>query len=245
MARRLKPAPAPAPPAHTVDLNQVVAYNIRAARELRGWTQEDLAGQLEPFLGTRLTQASVSAIERAWDGDRRREFDAQELLVFALVFDLPILWFLLPPPGDHRLMTSTTRPVDELYRHLLGQPHQLGPVLARLRQIGVEDPSAAEITVEKITGAPARSREWSYTERRKELLLAMLDQHADRLDHVADEMGAFFDHLRQVGIRGFVAEKTNDDDFARPSRTRRHQAPPTGASRDDPTTRRNPASDTR
>src|SRR5206468_8135419 len=128
----------------------------------------------------------VSAIERAWDGDRRREFDAHELLVFALVFELPIIWFLLPPAGDHRLMRGTARPIDELYMYLLGEPRQLEPVYQRLRDIGVTDPTEAEEIVEKVTGAPARSREWSYKERRKELLLALLDQHADRLDAAVD-----------------------------------------------------------
>ena len=90
----------PGPADGEIDLNQVVAYNVREARELRGWTQQDLSLRLEPYLGQRLTQAGVSAMERAWDGERKREFDAHELLVFALVFDLPIIWFLLPPPGD-------------------------------------------------------------------------------------------------------------------------------------------------
>lgn len=58
----------------------------------------------------------MAAIERAWDGDRRREFDAHELLIFAMVFDLPMIWFLLPPKGDHRLMRGTTRQVDEMRR---------------------------------------------------------------------------------------------------------------------------------
>ncbi len=212
MPRRSKPAPPPPP--DDVDLNQVVAYNIRAARELRGWTQEDLADRLEPYLGQRLTQASVSAIERAWDGERRREFDAQELLTYALVFDLPIIWFLLPPPGDHRLMRNTTRPIDELYAHLLGRPDQLEPVYDRLRQLGITDPTNAEETVEKITGAPSTSRQWSYKERRKELLLALLDQHGDTFDTAIDDLGRVIDHLRHVGIRGFLAENTNDDDFA-------------------------------
>ena len=186
---RRRPQPAPPPPAADVDLNQVVAYNVRAARELRGWTQEEVSQRLEPYLGQRLTQAGISAIERAWDGDRRREFDAHELLIFSMVFDLPILWFLLPPPDDHRLMAQTTRPVDELYMYLLGRPEQLEPVYARLREIGVTDPTAAEQTVEKITGQPAGSRQWSYRERRKELLLALLDQHADDLDNAIDELG--------------------------------------------------------
>ena len=176
-----------------------------------------------------MTQASISGIERAWDGDRRREFDAHELLIFGMVFDLPMIWFLLPPPGDHRLMANTTRPVDELYMHVLGRPQQLEPVYARLREIGVTDPTEAERTVERITGVPARSREWSYRDRRKALLLALLDQHGDRLDKAADELGQFFDHLRQVGIRGFLAEHTNADDYARA----RPQEPANRASRAD------------
>jgi transcriptional regulator with XRE-family HTH domain len=215
---RRRPQPTPPPPPPDVDLNQVVAYNVRAARELRGWTQEEVSERLEPYLGQRLTQAGISAIERAWDGDRRREFDAQEILEFAMVFDLPMLWFLLPPPGDHRLMTNTNRPVDELYMHLLGRPEQLEPLYARLREIGVTDPTAAERTVENITGQPARSRQWSYGERRKELLLALLDQHADDLDNAIDQLADQLDHLRQIGIRGFIAEHTNDDDYAEPQR---------------------------
>ncbi len=212
MARR-RQAPPPAPPPE-VDLNQVVAYNFRAARELRGWTQEHVADRLEPYLGQRLTQAAVSAIERAWDGDRRREFDAHELLTFAMVFNLPIIWFLLPPPRDHRLMRATTRQVDELYTWILGRPDQLEPVYDRLRDIGVTDPTAVEATVERITGAPSSARQWNYRERRKEILLALLDNHADRLDRAADELGALFDHLRQIGIRGLIAEKSNDSDYA-------------------------------
>ncbi|MGB5167973.1 MAG: helix-turn-helix transcriptional regulator [Acidimicrobiia bacterium] len=204
------------PPPEDIDLNQVVAYNIREARHLRGWTQEELADRLEPYLGQRLTQAGVSSIERAWDSDRRREFDAHELLIFAMVFDLPMLWFLLPPPGDHRLMRSTTRPVDELYVWLLGRPGQLEPVYERLRQLGVTDPTAAEEAVEKITGIPATARQWNYQDRRKELLLALLDQHADSLDGAVEELARVIDHLRQVGIRGFIAEHTNDEDFTYP-----------------------------
>lgn len=199
-----------------IDLNQVVAYNIRAARELRGWTQEEFADRLEPYLGTRLTQASVSAIERAWDGERRREFDAHELLVFAMVFDLPVLWFLLPPAGDHRTMRSTTRQVDELYAWLLGRPDQLEPLYQRLREYGIAEPTSAEEAVEKITGTPSDARQWSYQQRRKELLLALLDQHADDLDGAVEELGRWVDKLRQIGIRGFIAENTRDADFTRP-----------------------------
>lgn len=222
---------APPPPEDDgVDLNQVVSYNLRAARELRGWTQEDLADRLAPLLGSRPTQAGISALERAWDGDRRREFDAQDLVVFARAFDLPILWFLLPPPGDHRLIRSIGAPLDQLYALLLGRPDQLDPLYERLRQLGVAEPTSAEAAVEHITGVASDSRQWSYRQRRKDLLLALLDDHADDLDRAADEIGAFFDHLRTVGIRGYVAEHANDDDFARRSERRPADEPTSGDS---------------
>ena len=190
-----------------VDLNQVVAYNVREARELRGWTQDDFAARLEPYMGQRLTQAGVSSIERAWDGERKREFDAHELLIFSLVFDLPIIWFLLPPPGDDRLMRTTTRPVNELYAHLLGMPHQLDALYDKLRRLGVADPDDTAPALRRLTG-DTNPRRWGYRQQREALLLALEDQHADDFDTAVEELGAIFDHLRQVGMRGFIAEKT-------------------------------------
>jgi transcriptional regulator with XRE-family HTH domain len=202
------------------DLNEVVAYNFRAARELRGWTQEETAEALEPVLGQRLPQASISAIERAYEGDRRREFDAHEILAFALAFDLPLIWFFLPPPNDHRTLRQTTNIVSELYGIVFGQERQLGPVYDRLRQLGIDEPSEAARTVETLTGQPSPARQASYRERRKQLLLALLDQYTDDVDRAADEIGTFFDHLRQVGVRGLVAERLNDADYVQRSQPR-------------------------
>ena len=198
------------------DLNEIVAYNFRAARELRGWTQDETAQALEGLLGQRLPQASISAIERAYEGDRRREFDAHEILAFALAFDLPLVWFFLPPPRDHRGLHHTTNIVSELYGLVFGKEDQLGPVYDRLRQLGIDDPTEAARTVEILTGQPSRARQSSYRERRKQMLLALLDQYTDRVDKAAEEIGAFFDHLRHVGVRGFVAENLNDPDYQDP-----------------------------
>jgi len=82
-----------------------------------------------------------------------------------------------------------------------------------LRELGITDPTTTEDTVEKITGEPSTTRQWSYKERRKELLLALLDDHGDTFDTAIDDLGRVIDHLRHVGIRGFLAENTNDDDF--------------------------------
>lgn len=46
------------------------------------------------------------------------------------------------------------------------------------------------------------------------MLLTLVDWEAGRLDRAADEFGAFFDHLRRVGIRGFVAENVHPDPIA-------------------------------
>jgi hypothetical protein len=77
--------------------NQIVAHNISKARLLRAWTQDQAAEACAPYLGTRLSPASWSALERSVDGGRIREITADELVGFARAFDLPIGFFLTPP----------------------------------------------------------------------------------------------------------------------------------------------------
>jgi len=78
--------------------NQLAGWNLRRARKLRGWTQEQAAEQLEPFLGERWSVAVFSAAERSIDGTRVRQFTADDLHAFARGFELPITFFLAPPP---------------------------------------------------------------------------------------------------------------------------------------------------
>ena len=215
------PGPDPDRRPGQADLNEIVAYNFRAARELRGWTQDETAQALEGLLGPRLPQASISAIERAYEGDRRREFDAQEILAFALAFDLPLVWFFLPPPGDHRNLHHTTNIVSELYGIVFGQERQLGPVYDRLRQLGIDGPTEVDRTIESLTGKRSRAGQTSYKQRRKEMLLALLDQYTDDVDRAAEEIGSFFDHLRQVGVRGLVAEHLNDAEYQNSTKPKR------------------------
>jgi transcriptional regulator with XRE-family HTH domain len=212
-----------------VNLNEIVAYNFRRARELRGLTQDEAADRLAPFLGVRLKQAAISGIEGAYGGAKRREFDAQELLAFACGFDLPLLWFFIPPPEDHRNLQGTGDRVNELYLLAMGRNDQLEYLRDRYAELGHVEPDESDLVLERVYGAPTERTLADYPTRRKELLLAMLDSRADRLDQAADEMGKFFDHLRQVGIRGYVAEKANDSEYmlrpvkkaaARPKRDR-------------------------
>jgi hypothetical protein len=88
--------------------NQVVAYNVAKARALRGWTQEHAATALAPFLGTRLSAASFSALERsAWNTKRIKVFSADDLVALARGFDLPMFFFLVPPPPADGILLST------------------------------------------------------------------------------------------------------------------------------------------
>jgi len=91
MPRRRKPS------SHLWTANQIVAFNVAKARLLRGWTQEEAAKAIAPYLGTLLSGASFSAIERSVDAGRPREFNADELLAFARGFRVPIPWFFTPP----------------------------------------------------------------------------------------------------------------------------------------------------
>lgn len=79
--------------------NQVVSYRLREARLRRGWTQQEAADHLAPYLGVQWSTASFSAAERVRDGVRGREFCADELVAFARAFELPLPTFLIPPPG--------------------------------------------------------------------------------------------------------------------------------------------------
>ena len=81
--------------------NQIVAYNVAKTRELRGWTQEQAAEALAPYLGAKLSGPSFSALERsAWSVDRVKQFSADDLLALSRGFDLPIGFFFTPPPPE-------------------------------------------------------------------------------------------------------------------------------------------------
>ena len=216
MPRRQRAASGTGPNSAGVDLNQVVAYNLRAARELRGWTQEEVADRVAPILGHRPTATTISVLERSWEGGRRRLFNVQDIAAYAAAFDLPILWFLLPPPGDRREISGLGRPLAELYLLVLGRDYQLGPVFDRIREVGYRDPTPVDEAFERISGEPSPARQQSYRERRSKLLHAALEKYADRLDEFTKEYLAFFQRLDQLGIRGMIAVSTDDPDLLKP-----------------------------
>ena len=97
--RRKPETTTPPPPPPTLTTHQIVAYNFARARAAAGWTQVETSDRLEPYLGYKLNQAGVSAIEKTYDSERRRNIDTADVVAFSRCFRRPIGWFFLPPPG--------------------------------------------------------------------------------------------------------------------------------------------------
>jgi transcriptional regulator with XRE-family HTH domain len=81
----------------TWSASQVVAHNLTRARELRGLTQTEVAERLSRFTGAKWSQATVAQAEGSVGGQRLRQFTANELVALARCFDLPVLYFFMPP----------------------------------------------------------------------------------------------------------------------------------------------------
>jgi transcriptional regulator with XRE-family HTH domain len=103
-----KPKAKPDPKAWTP--SQVVAHNLTRARELRRFTQTEVAERLSRFTGTRWTQATVAQAEGSVASERVRQFTANELVALARTFDLPVLYFFLPPEDASRALSVPDGP---------------------------------------------------------------------------------------------------------------------------------------
>lgn len=199
----------PAPPSQPdrMDVNAIVSYNVRAIRERRGWTQQMVAERLAVFTGHELPQASISAMERGFDGDRRRRFDAHELYLLAMVFGVPIAYFFLPPPdiglGE---LTDTNRPISEIYVALLGRENQLAEVDERLAAINVTDPATVSDTLAALLGAAGAANNWHEHFRtwRTKRLAEFARTYGDRLDEVAEFLGEFAEKIKAMGPRNYL-----------------------------------------
>lgn len=67
------------------------------ARQLRGLTQSEIAERLTTFTGTTWSAVTVAQAEGSVTGQRVRQFSANELVALARTFDLPVMYFFLPP----------------------------------------------------------------------------------------------------------------------------------------------------
>ncbi|MDQ3691702.1 MAG: helix-turn-helix domain-containing protein [Chloroflexota bacterium] len=195
-----------------MDVNAVVSYNVKDIREQRGWTQQSVAERLARLTNHLLPQASISAMERGFDGDRRRRFDAHELYLLSVVFDVPISYFFLPPPEPElALLADTHRPVDELYPALLGQEWQLPVMDKRLADISVENPEKSDRVLKAIFGAEGASRNWfpHYRTWRKKRIQVLKRQYSDGLDEAADFFADFAEAVKALGPEGYLQSQAH------------------------------------
>jgi transcriptional regulator with XRE-family HTH domain len=190
-----------------MDVNAVVSYNVKAIRERRGMTQQGVADRLAQLTGHQLPQASISAMERGFDGERRRRFDAHELYLLSVVFDVPIAYFFIPPPGTGLTeLADTRRPVAELWRALLGTDSQLDAVDARLAEIKISDRDASDQVLAAIFGPENAATNWHTHFRtwRKQRLREIEVEYGDRLDEVAEFLAEFATKVKALGPAGYL-----------------------------------------
>jgi transcriptional regulator with XRE-family HTH domain len=90
--------------------SQVVAHNLTKARELRGLTQAEIAERLTRLTGASWSQATVAQAEASVTGTRVRQFSANELVALARTFDLPVLYFFVPPVDGARAFETADAP---------------------------------------------------------------------------------------------------------------------------------------
>lgn len=207
-----------------MDVNAVVSYNLKAIRERRGWTQEDVAAGLARLTGHRLPQASISAMERGYDGDRRRRFDAHELYLLSMVFNVPIVYFFIPPPVEgYRELADTHRPLSELYVSVLGREYQLEDLDERLADLNITNPDEVDAIAAAIFGSKEdAAQNWHdhYRTWRKKRLAEMARTYGDQLDQVAEFLGKFANQITQLGPTGYLqamahkrGEEVDDSDL--------------------------------
>jgi transcriptional regulator with XRE-family HTH domain len=114
--------------------SQVVAHNLTRARQLRSLTQSEIAERLSTFTGTPWSAVTVAQAEGSVSGHRVRQFTANELIALARTFDLPVMYFFLPPEdrsGELRTPDAGNMPWEYLMLLLWGHRNNFDAVAER------------------------------------------------------------------------------------------------------------------
>lgn len=105
-----------------------LAARITAERESRGWSQSELARQLQQRVGASIHQTAISKIEKPRNG--RRAITVDEAIAFAKVFDIPLGELLLPPESMRHISIARglAEGPDLLGEHLSAESRYRGRV---------------------------------------------------------------------------------------------------------------------
>jgi len=109
--------------------NDVVSLNMAYYRQAAGLSQQQLAGKLG------WVKQVVSTAERTWEGNRKRNFTADDLAGLAAFFRIPVSALFVPPPGvtasvSPPAMADTESPVIDAYRKRLAEAGLSGAEVA-------------------------------------------------------------------------------------------------------------------
>ncbi len=193
-------------------VHQVVAYNFGRAREEARWTQAQTSEQLEPYLGYRLNQAGVSAIERTFDSGRRRNIDVAEVVAFARCFERPIGWFFLPPPGhsDHVIDPIIRTPalglnmnVLGLIHLVLGTPDGWKSILRRVAELIETDSPLAQEALELAIDDPNFDLDAITEDRRRRLQDVLLARRFSPTDVAVQNLADALVEVMKLTPEGF------------------------------------------
>jgi hypothetical protein len=209
--------------------NQIVAFNVARARALRGWTQEQAAEELAPYLGAKLSGPSFSALERsAWTIHRIKHFSADELLALSRGFDLPIGFFFTPPPpaddaGLHAPDAGMTGldPIV-LLDAILGRPDNLGPWRDQLLAYSASTAPMPKSKREKPSVSPAdlADRIEPLVATRAEALIRQSLGDVEDASDVLERLAAALRRLDETARSGTANEMPLDDTDGRAHRKR-------------------------
>src|SRR5579875_674171 len=180
----------------------------------------------EPFAPTRPTRAK-SHQRRYPDQHRsppfRRRFDAHELYLLSVLFDVPIAYFFVPPPGSERTQIADTGDLlPSLYAAVLGRERQLAPLDERLAEIGLQNPDEADQALVAVLGPKTATGAWHdhFRTWRKRRLRQLEKQYGDRLDEVADFLAKFAAQIKAVGPKTYLESVAYNDRDAKRDRRR-------------------------
>lgn len=214
MVGRSKQRPV-AKPAMTV--HQIVAYNFRRAREEAGWTQSQTSDYLEPYLGYRLNQAGVSAIEKTFDSERRRNIDVAEVVAFSRCFSRPIGWFFLPPPGAGADRVEPTTDEDfelhaaDLAALAVGTAAGWAAFVSRITELlGTDRDAVWEAMQSAFSGVKQSSWESQIDLRRRAVQQATVARFASPQDEIITGMAALLVELVKSTPLGFLKLRETD-----------------------------------
>jgi transcriptional regulator with XRE-family HTH domain len=162
------------------DISRVISYNLRRARSEHRWTQEQAAERLHQELGGGWKMRTTLSNAEAYNGDRVRRFDPEEIFVFSVVFDRPISWFFVPPPrGELDLHVDTAVQLLDRATHLGEHIENRIPELDR-------DERGHEMVSAVMVRQGIRRREWRERQAQE---LARQKKLRDHFNEAADVQG--------------------------------------------------------